>query len=312
MQSSKTKITQLSDQLYLICLTPLLRGFENFISVWLVKGDPTYIVDVGPSATSAGLLSALGDLDVRHLDYILLTHIHLDHAGGIGDVARVYPDTPIICHPAGIRHLVDPERLSTETIKALGDVGEAYGPIRPVNKDQLVDATRFMSDRIVPVMTPGHSRHHVSFQTDEYLFVGEAGGVCFSVSSTDGVYMRPATPPRFYLDITLNSIDALIAGRPRCICYGHFGMNDDAVGLLTAHKQQLLFWNECVDRRMANGQGEDFLDRCARELLGSDPLMAGFSALDTSVQERELFFITNSLKGFEGYLQGVRDNSQAI
>ena len=135
--------------------------------------------------------------------------------------SSAYPEAPIICHPAGIDHLVDPSLLMEGTIKALGETGRAYGPIQPVKKNQLMDAGQFESDGIVPVITPGHSQHHVSYLTEEYLFVGEAAGVCFQIASGAGDYMRPATPPRFFLDITIKSIDDLISRKPKKICFSH-------------------------------------------------------------------------------------------
>ena len=312
MQSSNANIKQIARNLYLISLTPLIRGFDNFISVWLYKGKKTFIIDVGPSATSADLMTALQELAVDHLDYIFLTHIHLDHAGGIGDISSRYPQTPIICHQAGMDHLVDPKLLTAETVKALGETGRAYGPIKPVEKKQLMDATQFESDVVLPIITPGHSKHHVSYQTEEYLFAGEAGGVCFSLPLNTGDYMRPATPPRFFLDITIKSIEDLIAGNPKKICFSHFGIKDDAIGMLTAHKQQLLLWEKLISSQLSRGREEDFADVCLSVLLRTDPLMAGFSCLDGSVQERERFFIYNSIKGFQGYLKAVCNNPQSI
>lgn len=309
MQSLNTKIEQISNDLYLITLTPLIRGFDNFISVWLHKGEKTFIIDVGPSVTSADLITALRGLKVDHLDYIFLTHIHLDHAGGIGEISSCYPETPIICHQAGIDHLVDPNLLIEGTIKALGDTGRAYGLIQPVLKDQLMDAGQFVSDGIVPVITPGHSQHHVSYLTEEYLFVGEAAGVCFPLASGTGDFMRPATPPRFFLDITIKSIDDLIARKPKKICFSHFGIKDDSVKMLKAHKDQLLLWEKLISEQMKRSREEDFLNTCMDVLLKSDPRMAGFSCLDESVQERERTFIYNSIKGFHGYLKTVSNNS---
>ena len=102
------KIDQITDDLYLLTLVPPIPGFEAFICSWLYKGDQVFIVDVGPAVTADDLITALQTLDVFGLDYILLTHIHLDHAGGIGEIAQAFPGTPIVCHPAGIPHLIDP------------------------------------------------------------------------------------------------------------------------------------------------------------------------------------------------------------
>lgn len=302
MQSSHAKIKQISDNLYLITLTPSIRGFDDFISVWLYKGSETFIVDVGPSAASMDLITALRELEVDHLDYILLTHIHLDHAGGVGELSSYYSKTPIICHSSGIEHLADPTRLMEGTRMTLGETGRAYGPIQPVQKERFIDVDQFMSDVIVPVITPGHSQHHVSYLTKEYLFAGEACGVCFSVPGINENFMRPATPPRFFLDITLKSIDKLIAKHPTVLCFSHFGVSTDAIGMLSAHKQQLLLWEEIISNQMSRGHEEDFLSASLEALLVFDPLMANFSSLDTFIQERERMFIFNSIKGFEEYL----------
>ncbi|MCP4694015.1 MAG: MBL fold metallo-hydrolase, partial [Desulfobacterales bacterium] len=105
MTSSETGIEMLSDRLGLITLTPPIPGFDDFIAAWLYKGeDATFVVDVGPSATADGLLNALEELGVKRLDYILLTHIHLDHAGAAGEMTRRFPDARIVCHKAGIPH----------------------------------------------------------------------------------------------------------------------------------------------------------------------------------------------------------------
>jgi len=310
MQTSHADIRQISDRLYLIVLTPPIRGFDEFISVWLYRGEKTFIVDVGPSVVSGDLIFALQQMHVKTLDYILLTHIHLDHAGGIGDLSRVYPETPIICHPAGIDHLVDPAQLIEGTVNTLGDTGKAYGTIRPTARDRLIDATQFTSDLVFPVITPGHSPHHVSYQTDDYLFAGEAGGVCFPAPNNRGNYMRPATPPKFFFDVTVQSIDDLIARHPKTICFSHFGIMENAVELLTAHKRQLLLWKDLILAQMKKDpSAEAPLEKWLEILVQSDPCMDNFYRLDEAVQERERFFLYNSLKGFAGYLKTVGNDS---
>ncbi len=301
------KINKLSDELYLITLLPPLSGFDDFIGAWLYKGKTTFIVDVGPSVTAEGLLNALHDINVHHLDYIFLTHIHIDHAGGIGDISARFPKTPIICHEAGISHLCDPSRLWEGTVKTLGDIGRAYGPIKPVPSNRLVGAGQFVSDTIVPIITPGHSPHHVSYQTEKYLFAGEAGGVYLSLPFQHE-YLRPATPPRFFLDVTVRSIEKLIAANPEKICYGHFGIRDDAVEMLKMHKNQLFLWKKVIKDVMKHSEEKDLVESCMDRLLKKDQLLAGFFHMDAAVQERERGFLANSIKGFAGYLKTVADN----
>lgn len=294
-----TQINKISNNLYLIILDPGITGFNDFFGVWLYKGSVTYIVDVGPPVTSGKLINALDDLDVRELDYILLTHIHVDHAGGTAEISDRFKDTPIICHEAGIPHLVDPARLQQGTIKTLGDVGRAYGPVRPVPLNRFIRADQFSSETVKPVITPGHASHHVSFNTEEYLFAGEAGGV-YLPSYND--YLRPGTPPRFFLETFVKSIDDLIALKPGIICYGHLGTSDKPEELLKKHREQLFLWKKIISDEIKNQGGKNLVESCMNRLLKEDTLLAGFSDMDDDIKERERFFMRNSINGFEGYL----------
>lgn len=295
-----TKINEISKNLYLITLTPPIPGFNNFIGVWLYKGNITFLVDVGPSVTANDLLKALQDIKVQHLDFILLTHIHIDHAGGLGDFITYFPKTPVICHKAGINHLIEPSRLWEGTMKTLGEIAKAYGKINPVPLDRFVEVNKF-NNSVLPLSTPGHSPHHISYQTQEYLFAGEAGGVCLS-GPLGMEYLRPATPPRFFLDISIKSLDAMIAKRPNRICYGHFGIKNDAVKILEIHREQLLLWQRVIGDEMKKSGREELVAKCMKSLLKEDSLLAGFFQMDKSTQERERGFLSNSIKGFIGYL----------
>ncbi|MFH1976630.1 MAG: MBL fold metallo-hydrolase [Pseudomonadota bacterium] len=295
------KIQRFTDNLSLITLPPVAPGFQNFIGVWLYKGEKTFIVDVGTSSTSDALMQAIGETGAKHLDYIFLTHIHVDHAGAIGEISGHFPDTPVICHKDGMPHLADPGRLWEGTKKTLGSIATAYGPIKPVPPDRLVDASAFNDGPVIPVITPGHSLHHVSYVFRDYLFAGEAGGVCYPLRS-GREYMRPATPPKFFLDIAIDSIDDLISKRPEKICYGHLGLKEDAVKMLNQHKEQLYFWENFIRNEITGLGKDDPVSRCMRLLLEKDPLLAGFADMEEDVQEREKIFLLNSIKGFAGWI----------
>ena len=297
------KINPISNDLFLITLPPPIPGFDDFIGCWLYRGNISFIVDPGPSASSEALLRALEELKINRLDYILLTHIHIDHAGGVGHIAARFPESPIICHKAGIPHLVDPSRLWEGSVKTLGETAKAYGPIKPVSSDHFIQADQFKSDIITPVFTPGHSPHHVSYMTEKYLFAGEAAGVFLSLDS-GREYLRPATPPRFFLEISTNSIDALIEKNPLNICYGHHGIKENAVEMLNKHRNQLMLWEKIIKKEIKNNNN-GFLTPCFNRLLKEDLLIVGFSHMSQSVQKREQGFIINSIKGYEGYLKSI-------
>ena len=249
-----------------------MTGFASFISAWLYRGKITCLIDVGPSSTAPDLLRALQELKIDQLDYILLTHIHLDHAGAIGEIAEAFSQTPIVCHPAALSHLVDPTRLWQGSKKVLGSMALNYGPIQPVAEDRLLESNKFHNELIIPILTPGHAAHHVSFQTDKYLFAGETGGVHIPLPE-NRFYLRPATPPKLFLDIALESVNALIASRADTICYGHFGIQKDAVKMLQTHREQLLLWERLLKDELdhhgkGNGPGaEDRIAACMKRLI---------------------------------------------
>ncbi|MFH0725982.1 MAG: MBL fold metallo-hydrolase [Pseudomonadota bacterium] len=297
----KSRIYSYSSKLFLIELTPPVPGFDHFIGAWLYKGEITFLVDVGPAATLPMLLQALSSLQVTHLDYIFLTHIHMDHAGGVGHLSAHFPKTPIVCHGSGLPHLIDPSRLLAGSLKTLGDTARAYGPMSAVPEPLLVDAEQFDSDVVKPVPTPGHSPHHVSYLTSDGLFVGEAGGVCIGLP--DGrSWLRPATPPQHILTIALKSLDALMAVFPDTICYAHFGIQKEAGRYLSRHRKQLLLWEQVIIECIKSSPPEKRIGNCLTALFSQDPELAAYDGLTPDQQKRETFFLINSVKGFLGYL----------
>ncbi len=296
------KIDHIADDLSLITLNPPIDGFDNFISAWLYQGEVSYLVDVGPASTAGGLLKMLDEAAVDHLDYILLTHIHLDHAGAIGEIAGKFLHTPIVCHPAGIPHLVEPARLWEGTKKVLGSTAEGYGPIQAVDAERFVDAEQFRSETIVPLITPGHASHHVSYNTKKYLFAGETAGVYYAISP-GRFYLRPATPPRFFFETAVESIDKLINSNPTRLCYGHYGITDDGLHKLKTTRRQLFSWKAMIVDEINRSDSDDLIEICKERLLREDPLLANLHDLPEPAQNREDYFLRNSIRGFIGYLK---------
>jgi len=292
-----------ADKLHLIPLSPPLPGFERFISIWLYQGKPSFLVDVGPASTVDTLFECLDQLEVTDLDYILLTHIHLDHAGAIGEVAAKFANTPIVCQAAAIPHLIAPQRLWEGTKSVLGETALGYGPITAVAAERLVDAAEFSEKAIEVIQTPGHAVHHVSYATGDFLFAGETSGVWMDLNAK-GEYLRPATPPRLYLDTAIASLEHLMAAAPRWLCYSHFGIGDGARERLKRHYDQLLYWEQLIDRLSAQkDNAEDMVDECFKMLLAEDSLVKNFSSLPPTTQQREAYFMRNSIRGYLGWLQ---------
>jgi glyoxylase-like metal-dependent hydrolase (beta-lactamase superfamily II) len=306
------QISAVEEGICQITLTPPIEGFADFISAWLVPGRPSFLVDVGPASTAGQLLAALEALGVTRLDYVLLTHIHLDHAGATGKVSARFPRARIVCHEKGIPHLVDPARLWEGTRKVLGPVADGYGPLDPVPPERFVPSRGFAADGIAALVTPGHAAHHVSYFTPAGLFAGEACGVHYALPGGRD-YMRPATPPTFFMNTALDSIDALIARAPERMVVGHFGMKPNGTGLLRRHREQLLFWEQWMSERIGQWTAEAAVELCAEGLLMEDPCLAAFNAFPAPARQRERYFLKNSISGFLGWIknsEGGRRNKE--
>ncbi|OGP62484.1 MAG: hypothetical protein A2V65_12220 [Deltaproteobacteria bacterium RBG_13_49_15] len=291
-----------TSHLSLITLVPPIEGFDEFIGAWLFRGDVSFLVDVGPASSSEALCDALDENSVGRLDFILLTHIHLDHAGGIGQVSKHFPESRIVCHPSAIPHLIDPKHLWEGTISALGKIGEAYGPVQPVPAHRMVSIEEFRSETIIPIPTPGHAGHHVGYLVGDILFSGEAGGVILPIEN-DHPYIRPATPPRLFFQIFLESIDRLIETDPLRVCCGHYGMYENGSDLLNTHRNQLLFWASTIAKIINTRTKTDPIQAALEILLDKDELLQGLFQMDDRTQKREMFFLKNSIRGFVEYIK---------
>ena len=287
----------------LIEIEQKIPGFDHFIGSWVYRGDINFVVDVGPANSVGQLIEALMTMNMERVDYILLTHIHIDHAGGLAGFMEHFPMARVVCHEKGIKHLVDPSRLWKGSLNVLGEVAEAYGAPGPVKEETCIPHTRAHFKDLVVIETPGHAPHHLSFSYMGNLFAGEAGGNYFSIRNMD--YLRPATPPRFFLEDLLKSVNRLTALEDQHLCYAHFGDAPNSRPMLNRFRAQILRWKELIEKEMSPGS-DDLMTRCVNNLLEKDPDLKAFKFMGPDTQARERFFLANSVKGYIGFLQNTR------
>jgi glyoxylase-like metal-dependent hydrolase (beta-lactamase superfamily II) len=295
-------IQSISENLFLVDLDLPLTGFRRFISSWVLKADNrVIIIDPGPSATVPMLCDSLKELGVKGIDYVLLTHIHLDHAGGCGDLIGQYPEPTVVCHPQAIDHLANPERLWHGSLKVLGNLASTYGKPSPVHTELLRPGSdiQWKGYRIESLETPGHASHHMSFFLEDIVLAGEVAGV--RIPSGNPTYTRPATPPPFQPDVALRSISRVLERRPERICFGHYGMMDNAVSVLENAHEQMKLWLEIIEARRDRGLALDE-GEILEEILLRDPGVRSFHQLEPDIRERETYFMTNSIKGMVGFI----------
>jgi glyoxylase-like metal-dependent hydrolase (beta-lactamase superfamily II) len=281
---------------------PLDRpGFSGFFCAWLVRGRRTFLVDTGPARSADALVERLKTEGLARLDLVLLTHIHLDHAGGLARVLEAFPDARAVCHRKAVPHLSNPARLWEGSRKVLGDLAEAYGAPRPVPEATLIAHDEAGVPGLRILETPGHAAHHVGYACGGRLFAGEAAGNRFRWE--DREILRPATPPRFFLEECLASVDRMRRLEDQTLCYGHYGTARSSHAMLDRFRRQLLRWRDLL-LRFLRQQPEADVEACLGHLLAEDPELRSFGELAPEPRRRERYFLENSIRGYLGYLRG--------
>ncbi len=277
-------------------------GYTRFISAWLYQGHGgVFLVDPGPACTIPALLKALENRNIDHLDWILLTHIHLDHAGGIGHLVQRFKKARVVCHERAGVHLEDPSRLWEGSLKVLGDVAKTYGKMEAVPAQNLVCASEVdFEDGIRVISTPGHAVHHQCYIFKEWIFSGELFGVM--LIQKDCLYLRPATPARIDLNGFFESMERMGPEIHRKICFGHYGQFPEGPKILAMAKSQLSLWVDVI-RQQRNCPD---VKRIMQTLMDRDPVYANMRHLPASLLDRETFFSINAINGI---LQAVRSES---
>lgn len=225
-------------------ITVIDTGFvrPRFDAAYLLvdNGRAAYI-DTGPNNAVPRLLAALqmAGLDRSAVDYIIPTHVHLDHAGGVGLLMRELPNARMLIHPRGARHMIDPTALM-EGVRAVYGVEVAnrdYGELVPVPEERVITTSEGMvvtvGKRPLRFMdTPGHAKHHhcIWDEATRGWFTGDAFGIAYpELYTAKGPYMVPATAPiQFDPEALHQSTERLLAQQPRLMYLTHFGAVSDA------------------------------------------------------------------------------------
>jgi glyoxylase-like metal-dependent hydrolase (beta-lactamase superfamily II) len=250
------------------------QGVERVIGSYLVEtSEGLAVFDCGPAsalpALEAGLRERRVELaDVRHL---LLSHIHLDHAGAAGAIVREHPHVQVHVSAIGAPHLVDPSRLEASARRLYGSAfDELWGELVPVPEESI----RIVGDRVVGLdcfPSPGHASHHVCFaHEDGTLYAGDAAGVRIAPSR---LVLPPTPPPDIDVAAWYATLDELERRAPKQLALVHFGVFDDIARHLSELRDRLGEWEQIVE----NGATQDeFVERVHAGLgeLDDDDLQA--------------------------------------
>ena len=284
----------------------MLGGWERVTAGYLIEGPAPVLVETGSQTSVPVLLAALGQIGIgpAELAGVAVTHIHLDHAGGVGDVARAFPSATVYVHEKGARHLADPTRLIDSAARVYGPLLDSlYGRIDPTPPERLHvlddgEEIRVGPGRtLVAVDSPGHAKHHVGLHDSlsGVLFAGDAVGV----KLPDGGVLRPSTPPPdFDLDLAVTSLGKFAARRPSGIALAHYGLLDQPEELLAEAEETLRLWAETAEK--AYRDGSDIAEALSTRF---DPLLG-----DLDAAHKEKLDIMNGVHsnaaGFRRWLEG--------
>lgn len=229
-------------------------GRERYTAAYLLHGNEPAIVETGPTTSVPHVIAGLERLGVGpgDLAHIILTHIHLDHAGGAGTLCERYPNATVWVHELGAKHLAEPERLVASATRVYGELQMAslFGPVTPVPAQRIRglsdgDVIRLGDRSLTAAATPGHAKHQVALvdSTSGAVFTGDALGI----HPPDLPVLRPATPPPDYdLELAVGSIERIRSLAGELLLFSHFGPVAEVGRICDLAVKRFRDWTEAV------------------------------------------------------------------
>jgi glyoxylase-like metal-dependent hydrolase (beta-lactamase superfamily II) len=269
-------VRRLGDDLGLIDVRHL--GNPEVIAAGVVEqAGGVALVDPGPASSLPQLLGTLEESGItpRDIRRLLLTHIHLDHAGATGSLLRLNPRIAVYVSERGAPHLVDPAKLLASARRLYGDdMDRLWGEVLPVpagSLHPLAGGERLALDgvELEVAYTPGHASHHVSYLhvSSGTAFVGDVAGI--RISGHEYIF-PPTPPPDIELELWSASLDRVAAWRPAQLFLTHFGPSGGVERHLAVMRERLTYWAEWVRARLGTGDDEDASARAFHAAVGID------------------------------------------
>jgi glyoxylase-like metal-dependent hydrolase (beta-lactamase superfamily II) len=275
-------ISEVGETIYEI--KPEGNEFENFpqCTVYLILDDNTALVEAGCAIQVPDILEAVDKLgyDIRELAYIIPTHVHSDHAGGAGLLARQLPQTKVVTHSRAVKVLADPsllERLMQGFMQVFGDdAPQRFGKMLPINEERFVpvedgDHISLGERELQVIHTPGHDPNHLCFldTKSRELFCGDALGGYFSEAEVTLTPIAPGSDPI----LMLKSIDKLRELNPATLFFSHSGTTREATKIMRMFTDKVRQCTEIVKQALKTGQDqEEIVYRLADALVNGSAM----------------------------------------
>ncbi len=261
-------IEEVADRTFRIEARP--PGSLFTFSVFFITEGGGAVIEPGPAAMVPDIREAVTQLQMRQVQYVIPTHIHVDHGGAIGTLVDVYPEAQIVLSERGRRHAIDPDRLIRSTRMSFGDDFESiFGPIRPVPASRIRtvhdgDKLALGGRELVVLETPGHAPHHISLldTSTQGLFCGEALGLVYGRGEPP---LPAVTLPNFDAEVYLADMRRLRDLKPKVLFYSHLGISREPDQAIDAVIANTIAYGEIVREAMAREETEAGLLRYVGE-----------------------------------------------
>ncbi len=256
-----------------------MGGSPGLTSAYLVRGSEPALIETGPTNSLPAVEAGLAELGIgpRDLAHIVVTHVHLDHAGGAGAYSQRFPKATVWAHERGVRHLVEPAKLQASATRVFGEehMRRVFGPLEPLPGDRVKAASDgqvvSLGDRTLRILhAPGHAKHHAFIVDEETGAVFSGDGLGVHLPDLD--VFRPATPPAdFDLEAAIRNIGRVRDLDPPKVLFSHFGPAENVREVCDLAIERTRKWASIVEEAMRTTEDVDAVaqilaDRTADEL----------------------------------------------
>ncbi len=243
-----------------------MMGVEGFGAIYLIDEEEKAIVETGTSNDVRAILDAVREFgltptDIRH---VIVSHVHLDHAGGAGFLLKEMPNATVYVHERGYKHLVDPSRLVASAGQALQTMASEFGTMTPIAEKRLravKDGEALdLGGRVLRFYdSPGHAPHQLTVldERNRCVYTGDAAGLYFPA---DEILIPIAPPPSFDLEDNLATFRRLLALKPRALLFSHYGPHERPREAIERQLVQYPAWNDLVLRKLKARGEEELVD----------------------------------------------------
>jgi len=274
-------------------------------SVYLISENKKALIDTGPSTSVPAVLEGIRQVGIEpeDIDYLVATHIHLDHAGGAGSLLKSMPWAQVLVHPRGARHLVNPERLINSMIEVEGQEGFIRnGEMVPINEKKVKsvsdgDILELGEKQMLTFIdSPGHATHHLCIHESRNngIFTGDAAGILINE-----IVLPVTPPPSFDPEISIETVNKLIKIKASRLYFAHYGVTTEVRKILQSQIEKLRLWKEILAEAFRDNKLDGSLERIMAQLYSE----TGTDDIPDSLYQRLLGVVNMSIPGYMHYFQ---------